>query len=171
MVPASAHFPDTLVGLLPILTQPIETAPNAYPAVIAEGHNIFVVQVEGIEELPENIQLELAIGTVADSHGPGATIAVQVIEGLLREIVPAVDAVNDLQCGAGINLSGTRLQPSHEFVGFLRESDPEQPVQREGGVADPGVAIVPISAPAEQLWQTACRRRDHGAGRFEGHEL
>src|SRR5215475_6338997 len=104
MAPASAHFPDPLVGLLPILTKPIETAPDADPAVIAEGHDIFVVQVEGIDELSENIQLELAIGAVPDSHGAGTAISVQMIEDLFREIMATVDAVHDLQRATGINL-------------------------------------------------------------------
>ena len=94
-----------------------------------------------------------------------------MIEGLFREIMTAVDAVNDLQCAIDLDFTGARFQPFHVGLRFLRESDSEQPIQREGGVANPGVAIVPIPSAADRLGQAAGRRRNNRSGRFEGHQF
>jgi hypothetical protein len=40
-----------------MLTEPIEAAPDALPDVIADGYDVFVIQVKGIDQLPENIEL------------------------------------------------------------------------------------------------------------------
>ena len=48
-----------------------------------------------------------------------------MIEGLLFEIVATVDSIHDLQRAVGLDLSGSRIQPLHEAVGFLREANPQ----------------------------------------------
>ena len=79
MVPATPHLPDAFVWLLPIVTEPVQTAPETDPRVIADGHDVFVVQVERIQQLPENIELQLRACAIADPDGPGTSIAVKVI--------------------------------------------------------------------------------------------
>ena len=95
MTPTSAHLPDAFVRLLPIVTEPIQAVPDTDPDVIADGHDVFVVQVERIEQLPENIELQLRIRAVADPDRSGTSIAVQMIESLLLEVVTAVTPGRD----------------------------------------------------------------------------
>src|SRR5262245_62211 len=123
MTPASAHLPDAFVRLLPIVTEPIQTVPDTAPDVIADGHDVFVVQVERVEQFPENIVLQLCICAVADPDGPGAAVAVQMIEGLLLEVVAAIDSIKNLQCARSLDFTGARFQPFHEGLCLVSESD------------------------------------------------
>ena len=113
------------------------------------------------------------VRAVADPHRPRAAVALQVVERLLREFGPAVDAVHELQ-GAGplaVGVLPAVLQPVPEAGRLLGEPDAEQAVQRERGVADPGVAVVPVARAADRLGQAAGRCRDDRPRRFEGQEL
>ncbi len=92
-------------------------------------------------------------------------------EAELAEVVTAVDPVNDLQRAVGILLAAALVQPAHELGGLFGEADPQQGVEREGGVADPGVAVVPVAHPADILGQATGGRGDDGAGRLVGEEL
>src|SRR5262245_55566069 len=168
--PPAAHFPDPFVGLLPIITKPIEVLSDECPYIVAYWHCILVVEIYRVEHLSIDIQLKLTIGPITDSHGSRTPIPVEVIEGLLGQIVTPIDTVDDLR-RSNLDFSSTRFHPFHERVCFASESDPQQTIQREGGVTDPCVTIVPIPPSAERLRQTACWRRDDRAGRFKGHEL
>ena len=96
-----------------------------------------------------------------------------MVECLLRELGPAIDAVHELQ-GAGPVLVGILpaiLQPVPEAGRLLGEPDAEQAVQRERGIADPGVAVVPVARAADRLGQAARRGGDDRPRRFERQEL
>ena len=67
------------------------------PAVVADGRDVLVVQVDRVHQLAVDVQLELPVGGVADPHRPRAAVAVQVVELLLGQVGPAVDAVHELQ--------------------------------------------------------------------------
>ena len=56
-------------------------------------------------------------------------------------------------------------QPVHEGLGLLGEAEPQQGVEGEGGVADPGVAVVPVAPAADALGQAGGRGGDDRAGR------
>ena len=49
--------------------------------------------------------------------------------------------------------------------------DANEGVHREGGVADPGVAVVPVARAADDFGQAAGRGGDDRAGRLEGEQL
>ena len=59
----------------------------------------------------------------------------------------------------------------HEGCGFTGKADTEQSVDGKGRVSDPGVAIVPIAAPADLFRETTGRSGNDRAGGFEGQEL
>jgi len=48
----------------------------------------------------------------------------ELLDSLL-EIVATVDSIDDLHCVVGLDLLGSRIQPLHEAVRFLRETDPQ----------------------------------------------
>ena len=61
----------------------------------------------------------------------------------LRQIAPAVDPVHDLQAAVLVHLEiGDVL---HELVGFSVEVQPVQRLQRERGIAQPAVPVVPVA--------------------------
>ena len=68
-------------------------------------------------------------------------------------------------------LLGPVSQPAPERLGLLGEPQPEQGVDREGGVPDPGVAVVPVALAADLLGQPGGGRGDQGAGGGVGHQL
>src|SRR6266516_2550571 len=114
-------------------------------SVAGELHPAVVVDVE----------LQLGRRLVADAHRRRAHVALQVPELLLGQVLAPVDAVHDLQ-RARLALGGVAeapLQPIHERAGLLGEPEPEQRVEREGSVAHPRVAVVPVACAAEPLRQ------------------
>ena len=113
------------------------------------------------------------MGGVADPHRPRAAVAVQVRQLLLGQVGPAVDAVHELQraVAVGLVLVPAGGQPVHEPGRLLGEADPQQGVEGEGGVADPGVAVVPVPHPADALGQAGGRGGDDRPGRLVGQQL
>ena len=62
-------------------------------------------------------------------------------------------------------------QPLDEGLGLLGVTEAEQRVDREGCVADPRVAVVPVALAADLLGQARRRRGHERTGRRVGHEL
>ena len=81
-------------------------------------------------------------------------------EDLLREVLVPVDAVHDLQRAVGPEVVAAVLYPPHERARLGGVPEPDQRVQREGRVADPGVAVVPVALAAELLREAARGRGD-----------
>jgi hypothetical protein len=94
---ATAGLPDALVGLVPVLAQPVRNVTELGPAGVADPDRVPVGQVDGVQHLAIDVKLELVGGAVADPYWPGALVAIQMIEGLLDEVGGAVDPVHDLQ--------------------------------------------------------------------------
>jgi hypothetical protein len=94
-------------------------------------------------------------------------------ELLLGQILAPVDAVHDLQ-RPGLAVAAVAhapLQPAHERTGLVGEPEPEQRVEREGGIAHPRVAVVPVARAAELLGQAGGRGGHDRAGRRVGQQL
>ena len=105
--------------------------------------------------------------------GSGAGVALPVVQDLLLQVRGAVDPVHDLQRPRGLPgllLSPVR-QPAPERLGLLGEPQPEQGMDREGPVPDPGVAIIPVALAADLLGQTGGGGGDQPAGGGVGHQL
>ncbi len=94
-----------------------------------------------------------------------------MVERFFLQLVPAIDPVHNLQRAVGLQLVRPRLQPVHEPRRLVGEAEPDEAVQREGGVADPRVAVIPIPLAADPLWKAAGGRSDDGAGRLVGQQL
>ena len=75
---------------------------------------------------------------------------------LRRRGQPAVEAVEHLHLRA---VAVDRVQqPAHRRLGLLADPEPEQRLQRVGGVADPGEAVVPVLAAALSVVGQALRQ-------------
>ena len=81
----------------------------------------------------------------------------------------AADPVHDLQ--VAVALAGDVGDEVEEVVGLPVEAERVEAPQRERGVADPGVAVVPVALAARRLRQRRGRRGDHRAGRRVGEAL
>jgi hypothetical protein len=108
--------------------------------------------------------LQLAGGAVPDPHRARGAVSIQVCELFLVQLVGAVDAVHDLQRAGAVAWSGgqrERVAEGVERSRFGGESEPGERADREGEVAHPRVAVVPVALAADLLGQ---------AGRSGGYD-
>ena len=82
-----------------------------------------------------------------------------------RQFAPAVEPIHHLQRPARFQFTAALFHPAHERLRFLRVAQPHQRIERERGVADPGVAIIPIALAADIFRQAKSRRGDNGTVR------
>src|SRR5215467_10152586 len=138
----AADLPDAGVGLAPALQRMLDLMPGHLPDPLVEPVPGLGVQVEGVEDHAPHVVLLLLVGGVADADRPRALIAVQMLEHVLLEVAPAVDAVDDLQAAA---VALDQVGDEREIVvGLPLESQGEQAPERERRVADPAVTVVPV---------------------------
>ena len=166
---AAAGLPDALVGLVPVLADPVDDPGEVLPGVVVDRGAVLVVEVDGVDQLAVDVELELVGGAVADPHRRRAAVALEVVEHLLGELGAAVDPVHDLQRArlAGRGVAEAVGEPVHERRRLLGEPEAQQGVEGERGVADPGVAVVPVALAAELLGQAGGRGGDDRAGRLD----
>src|SRR5262249_29564313 len=109
------------------------------------------VQVERIQHDAKDVVLLLAISVVADAHWLRAVVAVQVLERVLGQVSPAVDAVNDLHVPA---VALDQISEEREVVaGLPVEAECEQTPESERGIPDPAVPVVPVALTARRFGQ------------------
>ena len=109
------------------------------------------VHVERVENGAEDIVLALIVGGIADPNRARALVAGQVIEYLFGQVALPADAVHDLERAVGVALEvGDVLD---EVVSLPAEPERAETPEREGRVAHPGVAVVPVALAARRLRQ------------------
>ena len=90
---------------------------------------------------------------IPDADRARAHVPLEVRERLLAELVAAVETVHDLQGTVRLELLDARRHPAHEGPRLLRVAEAHQAVEGKGGVADPGVSVVPVALAADRLGQ------------------
>ena len=121
------------------------------------------VQVHRVEQRAPHVVLVLAVRAVPDPHRPRALVAREVVERELGDLALAVDRVHDLEVlGARLRDVGDEVE---EVVRLPVEPERVEAPQHERGVADPGVAVVPVALPARRLGQRRGGGRHERAGR------
>ena len=121
------------------------------------------MEKDRIEHHAVDVVLTLVEGAVPDPHRPRALVAGKVVAGRLGEITAAVDPVHDLQRAV---LGRLEIRNElDELVGLQVQVQPVQRLQGEGGVAHPGVAVVPVALAPRSLGQRGRGRCDRRAGR------
>ena len=139
--------------------------PHALRQVVAR----LGVQVDRVEHGAPHVVLVLAVGAVADPDRARVLVAREVVEDLLGQLGAAVDAVHDLELALlGLGDVGHEVE---EVVRLPVEPERVQAPERERGVADPGVAVVPVALAARRLRQRGGGGGDHRAGRRVGEAL
>ncbi len=128
--------------------------------------------VDGAEQFAVDVELALAPGAVADPNRGGVSPARQVGQLPLGQVPFAADAEHDLQVAAPVERAGRRGgHVLEELVGLVRAGRDPQGLDGEGGVPDPGVAVVPVSGAAHRLRQRGGRRCADRAGGLKGQRL
>ena len=102
--------------------------------------------------------------------GARAAVAAELLQ---LDLVGARHAVERVEVGdvGAAAAEADAHQPGEEGVGLVDHAHLEEGVQREGGVAQPGEAVVPVALATDLLGKAGGRRRDDGAGGRVGHQL
>src|SRR5207247_10258199 len=79
VLPAAAGLPDAIVGLVPVLAQPVGELAQLDPAGMANLDAVAIGEIDGVQHFAVDVELELAGGAVADAHRLGARIALPVV--------------------------------------------------------------------------------------------
>ena len=107
--------------------------------------------------------LALVIGAVTDTHRTGAVVAGKVVQFLLDQFPFTADGVHHLQWLAlAVVGAGHIGDEGEEVVGLAVQAQRVETPQREGGIPDPRVAVVPIALALR------CFRQRGGAGGQQG---
>ena len=122
-----------------------------------------------VHDLTEHIELKLDVRRVADADRRGFLVARQPVDDPFGKPPLAADAVHDLDL---IGTAGHRpKQPFAPRLRFFVKAGIHRAEQRQRGVAQPAVAIVPIALAADFLRQRRGRRGDDAAGRPVGERF
>ena len=161
-----ACLPDAVVGLVPAsldrLHHRLDHVPVLLPDVPARrGHGR-----EQVGDRAEYVELDLPVGRVAHTHGPGAGVAGEGVDHCLgAELEPfeGVERVQALRMAAGA--LDAAVHPAQERLGLLQRAEVDEHARGHGGIAKPAVAVVPVAHAAELLGQRGRRRGEDRARR------
>src|SRR6516165_2195161 len=167
-----AHFPETCVRTLPIVTNPVQPAANPDQRIVRDRAHVLVVQVKRIHKLAVDIKLELRNGSIANTYRGRSPISLPVVQTLFRNVAVPVNVEEHrdrliraemLRCAA--------LNPIHEPCSLFSKPNAKECVYRKSRVAYPGVAVIPVSRPSDDLGQASCRSGNDRPRRIEGEKL
>ena len=149
----SAGLPDSLVGLLPDVDRCFDLVAEGLPELMRQVVLDLGVDVDRVEQGAVDVVLALVVRTVPDPNRLGSFVAAQSVEGRLGQVPLAVDPVHDLQPGMVVleALLVDVREPAHEVSRLVIERERVEGPEREGRVADPGVAVVPVALAARRL--------------------
>src|SRR5262249_53570369 len=152
-LPPSANLPDSLVRVPPFVADPVREPPHGHPEIVGRRLAVLVVEVDRVEEVPDDVELKLPRGIVAGAHGPRAAVPLEVIEDRLGPLRAPVEAVEDLEARVRAELAEPALEKLDVVARLIREADAQEGIDRERGVADPVVAVIPVAGAADPFGQ------------------
>ena len=162
-------LPDPGVGLGPGGGDVVGEAGDGPPGLAVEAVAGVGEEPGGVEHPAVAVELVLAGGAVADPHGAAVGVAGPAVELGFGWSGPTVEGEQHREAGSG-QAAGVE-QPGEEGAGLLRLAGGEEGGDPDGGVAGPGVAVVPVAAAADPLGQRGGRGGDRGARRRVGEQL
>src|SRR5262245_21876413 len=94
-----------------------------------------------------------------------------MVEDLLRQRMAPVDSVHNLQGPVRGQFMTSGVHPVHETRRLFGQPYTEQSIERESGVSNPGVSVIPVADASKRFRQTAGWRGDNRACRLIGEQL
>ena len=165
----AAPLPDAVIRLVPYFGQMLQHRAFQVPGPFIELQLGHARLVKRVDQLAIDIELQLGMRGIADPDRLRAFIAGQPARFPFQQAALAHDAVHDLHIGR--RARHRAQQPIVPGRGFLGVAAVHQRQQREGGVAQPAKAIVPVSRAAELFRQRGRGCGDDAAGRPIGQRL
>ena len=137
--------------------------PRQAPGGIGGLETLAARLVQRVDDLAVDVELALVRRAVADADRLRALVAAEPGKLELREPALAGDAVHDLEVlGRARDRAEEPVTPG---ACLLDVSGADEREQRQGRVAKPAEAVVPVPHAADPLGQRRRRRRDDSAGR------
>ena len=168
MLQLAAHLPDTGVGLAPVLQGLVHLLVQDQPDPVVQVVGRLEVEIDRVQQGAPDVVLLLGVRGVADPHRARVRIPGQIVQLELGELLLPADAVHDLD----VVIPGDEVGDEGEEVdGFPVEAQRIETPEGEGGVPDPGVAVVVVPVAAGRLGQRGGAGRRHCAGRRIGQAL
>ena len=122
-----------------------------------------------VHDLAEDVELQLPGGAVSDPDRRRLLVSGQPVDDLLRQPSLAAHAIHDLDL---VRAAGDGAdQPIPPGLRLLVISEMHQGHQREGGVPQPAIAVIPVPHATEALGKRCRGRGDDAAGRRVGQSL
>ena len=95
-----------------------------------------------------------------------------MIQRLLRKIVVTLNRKDDRAGPGRMGVLGRVIfDPAHKGSSLVSEADAQKCINREGGVAHPGVAVVPVASAPDDFRQTRGWRCNDRAGGLKSKKL
>ena len=117
-----------------------------------------------------DVQLELLRRAVADPDRPGAAVALESRAAPVRG--PVASRPRGRGSGARAASESRRLhQPPEERLRSLVEAEPQPGVEGPASIAEPGVAVVPVTGAADPLGEQAVGAATRAPRRREDEQL
>ncbi|MNL26773.1 hypothetical protein D3C87_1483220 [compost metagenome] len=125
---------------------------------------VLVDQINRVHQLAEDVELNLRVRQIADAHRLRATVAGQVRELDFRQFLTAVDAIQNVEFHRlAATIADPPAQPAHVGIGFFDKAQAHEGVHGERGVADPGVAVIPVAFATDGFRQAEGGGGEDGA--------
>ena len=168
----TADFPDSLVLLGPPARGRIRRGGQELPRDRVRLAELSGQPVRGAEQLAVYVKLALLPRPVADAYGPAGPPASQVLQFPLGKVVLAADTEHDLEIGPARQLRccGVSQEPE-ELAGLMGACRNPQRIHGQAGIADPGIAVIPVALAADGLRQGGRGCGDDRPGRLERERL
>ncbi len=165
----AARFPHARARCVPHLPKVVGDAPLHRDVVGRDLDTGTAREIEAVEYLAVDVDLVLLRRRVADQHGLCAAIARQLRYLVFVEVPATVEPIHDLHSvGRAADRPQQPVAPSRRLLG---EASVEEGAEREGGVAQPAVAIVPVHVAAGEFRQASGGRRHEAAREVVHHGL
>ena len=149
------------------------------PGALAQRVARAGVLEDAVHNGAQDVELDLVVGGVADAHGSAPGVAREVVEFGLGRVASRRRrdrALGGWRAALWPLMTppwGSSTSPRNARKSSASVSKPSacSARKRKGRVAHPGVAIVPVPAPAERLGQRRRRRREQRPGGGVGQTL
>ena len=124
------------------------------------------MQIHRIQHRTPNIVLPLVVGAVADPYRTRVVVAGQVTQLLLNQAALTPNAIHHLKFMALFGVRAGHIDDEREeIVGLAIEAQCVQAPQRERRIADPRVAVIPVTFALRGFRQRRGARRQERPGR------
>ncbi|RMS09672.1 hypothetical protein ALP72_05644 [Pseudomonas coronafaciens pv. coronafaciens] len=169
---AAAHFPNAHIAVIPVLAHVIYLTHHMFPAFMGDCVTVLVGQVNGVHQLAVDVQLDLLVRFITNTHWLRTAVAGEVIEMFFGQLGMAVEGIQNAELlGLFAAVIQAPTHPAHERIGFFGVAQAHERINGERCVTDPGVTVIPVTFATLGFRQAKCRCSDDAAMLARGQQL